>query len=287
MAEAQISVIIVSWNVKECLRKCLQSLEKESSFYPLEIIVIDNASVDGSGAMVRQEFPQVKLVEQNYNSGFAAGCNLGVQNSKGEYLLFLNPDTQVNAGFFELLLRFWSQHQSAGVVGGKILNSDGSVQSSVRSWPSLWSSILDSLKILKRWPALAPGYLLPGFDYASEQVVDQVMGAVLATKRKVWDELKGFDEGFWIWFEEVDFCQRVKRASYEVWYSPFMTVNHIQGASFVQLPLLKRHRFFSKSLLLYVKRYLGWGPWLIIWFATKVWYPVAFIIDLVKYGKYN
>jgi GT2 family glycosyltransferase len=274
-----ISVIIVSWNVKEYLKYCLDSLKIGVKDSLCEVVVVDNASGDGSADMVREYYPWVKLMALEKNVGFAAANNLAFKQTNGEILLLLNPDTEVENGFFEVLLDFYKQSSSVGVVGGKIINKNGTIQPSVRRFPGLWSSLLDSLKLLRRFPALAPHYLAKDFDYSKTQMTDQVMGACFAIRRELWQKLNGFDEDFWIWFEETDFCKRVWQEGIEVWYNHQMVIKHIGAASFNQLSYLERHKLFTHSLLHYLSKHNSRIIWFLVWLASRPMFLITYLID--------
>ncbi len=282
MKPAYFSVIIVSWNVVDALRECLLSLGNNSD---VEVIVVDNASSDGTTDLVK-EFIEVNWQLQNKNLGFAKGCNLGAKVASGEILVFLNPDTIITQGFFSNLANFLSTHEKAGVIGGKILNHDNTIQPSVRNWPSVWSGILDSLKLLARWPKLGKKYLRLDFDYNQAQEVEQVMGACFIVRRELFKKLRGFDERFFVWFEEVDFCLRAVQANFEVWYTPSIKIEHIQGKSFKQYSYLRRHFNFSKSLVQYIKKHKGVVAALVVLITSVPWFVLAPVVDLFKNIKH-
>lgn len=276
-----ISIIIVSWNVKEYLRRCLDSLKSGVEDDLCEVIVVDNTSGDGSADMVCEYYPWVKLMALERNVGFAAANNLAFKQTNGKILLLLNPDTEVENGFWEALLGFYQQSSSVGVVGGKIVNNDDTIQPSVRRFPGLWSSLLDSLKLLRRWPALAPHYLAADFDYSKTQIADQVMGACFAVRRELWEKLNGFDEDFWIWFEEADFCKRVWQEGAEVWYNHQMVIKHVGAASFDQLSYFEKHKLFTCSLLHYLSKHNSRGVWFLVWLASRPMFLITYLIDCV------
>ena len=280
MAEGKFSVIIVSWNVKAELERCLASLRRERNGEPgFTVTVVDNASADGTAAMVRQKFPNFKLIAQDENIGFARACNLGAQDSSADYLVFLNPDTEITTGFFSDLERSFIHHPQAGVIGGHIINSDGSTQPSVRNFPSTWVGLLEATKLLGRCPWLAPQYLLPQFNYRETQAVAQVMGACLAVRNSVWQELGGFDNKFFLWFEEVDFCKRVNLAGYEVWYDHHISLVHIKASSFSQISATARHRYFMKSLVRYLYKHVGLVSAGLVWLLSRPWFIVSYFYD--------
>ena len=176
-------------------------------------------------------------------------------------LLFLNPDCEITQGALQGVVQFFTDHKNAGVMGGKILNTDGTVQPSVRRFPGFWDQMLILLGIQKLFPGLAPlrRYFMNDFNYHLESQVDQVMGAFFAVPRNVFEKLHGFDEKFFVWFEEVDFCKRVHEAGLKVYYSPHVTVMHHGGASFKQVNLFRRRVMWLKSLWWYIKKH-GFSP---------------------------
>lgn len=282
MSKVKFSVIIISWRVISELDKCLASLEHEvSSQADFNVVVVDNASNDGTVEMVQKKFPWVTLIPSAENLGFAKACNLAVSKSPAEYYVFLNPDTEITVGFFSDLERSFLHHEQAGIVGGHIFNPDGTTQNSVRGFPGLWVGLLEGLKLLGRFPYLASGYLKKGFDYSYSQPVDQVMGACFAVRSKIWLELGGFDEKFFVWFEEVDFCHRAQLAGYEIWYDHNISLIHNKASSFSQLPTTKRHEFFTRSLVYYLKKNVGPVAGIIVWLASRPVFIVTYIYDVI------
>ncbi len=278
MSDTTTTYVIVSWNVHDQLRACLTSLDRErNTGASFNACVIDNNSADSSVAMVRREFPWVQLIALTKNIGFGAACNMGVRQSVGNYVVLLNPDAEVMPGFTSKINSTFAIHPPAAVIGGSILAADGRRQASIRGFPTLWSSSLDAMKILRRCPWLAPGYLKPNFDYTEAQVAPQVMGACFVVRRDRWIELEGFDERFFAWFEEVDYCKRVSHAGYEVWYDPALQLVHSGGASFSQLTPLRRHRMFTRSLTWYARKHLGAVAAAFVWAASVAGYLPAFI----------
>ncbi len=294
-----ISVIIVSWNVKDALRRCLQSLEQHSNGVIYEVIVVDNASSDGTveefnvwRSNLAARFDLVKLISNPQNRGFAAACNQGAKeisdfrfsahggsasggqisdfSSKASQsldenqkscILFLFPDTQIQSGTLRGVVDFFRTHHKAGVVGGRVLNINGTIQPSVRRFPHILDQVLILLGLhkgctLARVQPLKR-YFSTDFDYSREAQVDQVMGAFFAVRREVFQALHGFDESFFCWFEEVDFCKRVRKAGWEVWYTPTASVTHQGGASFKQRSRLRLRLIWLKSLWKYFKKH-GW-----------------------------
>jgi GT2 family glycosyltransferase len=249
----KLSIIIVSWNVRELLKKCLASIFIYNRDFDLEVIVIDNASGDDTVKMVSREFPQVNLIINKINLGFAAANNQGIRQATGDYLLLLNPDTEFIDHSFKTAIDFLSRDGQIGLLGCQLLNPNKTVQPSVRRFPSFWPIFLMFFKLPKILPNLSAinKYLAVDFDYRRCQTVEQVMGAFMLLKRGVIEKIGLLDENFFVWFEEVDFCLRVWQAGYQVVYYPDTKVVHHGGQSFKQQQFIKKQWLFFKSALIY------------------------------------
>ena len=223
-----LSVIIVNWNTKDLVCQCLDSLYQKVKKIEMEIFVVDNGSMDGSGAAVRERFPEVNLIENPINLGFAKANNQAMRLSKGKYLLLLNPDTQIKEGAIERLFSFMNAHPEAGIVGAQLLNSDGSKQNSIANFPSLATELLN--KTLLRWffPEKFPG---KERDYLDPIKVDSVIGACMMVKRNAVEQVGLLDEEYFLFLEETDWCYRMKRAGWEIYHIPQAEIFHFQGKS--------------------------------------------------------
>lgn len=254
-----LSVIIVSYKVKELLKVCLESIESARGGLSLEVFVVDNDSRDGTDKMISADFPWVRFIPAGGNLGFARANNLALAQATGDYVLFLNPDTEVYDDTFVRALKLIKDRPKCGVLGPKMVFGDGSSQSSVRRFPTLMAITLMLLKLTKIFPHLpaVDRYLATDFDYTREQEVDQVMGAFMLMPRAILNIVGGFDERFFIWFEEVDLCRRVKDAGYSVIYAPEITIVHHGGKSFAQQSLVTNQRRFFESALKYFLKYGG------------------------------
>lgn len=252
-----LSIIIVSWNVRDLLRSCLRSIERDRSPLSLEVIVVDGASVDGSVAMVQADFPWVRLIARSDNVGFPKGNNLGIAAAAGRYLLLLNPDTELVAGALATLLSYSEQQPGVGVVGPQLLNPDGSVQSSRRRFPTLVTALFESTWL----QPLAPAAVLRRYyalDSPDDQTVDVdwLMGACLLVPRRVVDEVGELDEAYFMYSEELDWCRRIKATGRRVVYLPAAQVVHHQGKSSDQA-VAARHISFQRAKLRYFRKYHG------------------------------
>ena len=268
-----LSVIIVSWNVRDLLRECLTSVTKDqrprtkdvllSSFVlrpsSIEVIVIDNASADGSAEMVAREFPWVRLIANRENRGFTGGNNQGIGAATGRYVFFLNPDTVVVDDALAAMVGYLAAHDDVGVVGPQLRYGDGSLQSSRRRFPTLGSALLESTPLEWHWPGnrWARWYRMedqPGA--AAIQDVDWLVGAALMTRRPVLERVGGFDEGYFMYSEELDWCRRVKAAGWRVVYLPEAQIIHYEGRSSEQV-VAARHIRFQTSKVRYFRKFHG------------------------------
>lgn len=252
-----LSVIIVSWNVRELLRRCLSSVF-DSEGPELEVIVVDNASQDGSAALVHQDFPQARLIQNRENLGFTKANNQALAESLGRYLLLLNPDTEVVGQALTTMVSYMDAHHGVGALGPKLLNPDGSVQSSRRRFPTLTTAFLEST-ILQRWfpksEALRRYYLLDRPE-DEEQEVDWVVGACLLIRRKALEETGPLDEDYFMYSEELDLCYRLKKKGWKVVYLPQAQVIHHEGKSSEQV-IPARHIHFQRSKVLFFRKHFG------------------------------
>src|SRR5690606_1823761 len=206
-----LSIIIVSWNVRELLRACLRSLEAGRHALTLEVIVVDSASADGTPEMVRNDFPWVHLLAQQENVGFPRGNNIGIHHSTGRYLLLLNPDTEVVGDALQRMVAYLDEHPQTGVGGAQLLYPDGRVQSSRRRFPTLLTAFFEStwLQPLAPQSVLDRYYVRDRPDDATSEV-DWVMGACLMTRREVVEQVGLLDEDYFMYSEELDWCRRIK-----------------------------------------------------------------------------
>ncbi|MDP3741472.1 MAG: glycosyltransferase family 2 protein [bacterium] len=248
----KLSILIVNWNTKELVIKCLRSIFRQEPIFDFEVIVVDNNSWDGSGEALEGLFggkSNVKIIKATDNLGFARGNNLAYKNSSGEFVLLLNPDTEIKHQALQRMVDFLESSPDVGILGPKIINSDGTIQPSVRRFPDIWSSLLIFSFLHKIFKPKK--YLMAGFDYEKISEVDQVMGAALLTRRRITLKLGFLDEKFWLWYEEVDFCKRVKTAGHKIVFYPEAIVMHRGGESFSQFDLYKRKKTLAHSLIYY------------------------------------
>lgn len=228
-----VSIIIVSYNTRHLTVEAIQSARQNTSL-PIEIIVVDNASTDGSVSKIRAAFPDLNVVEMTENIGFGGANNIAAREASGKYLLLLNSDTIVLPGAIDALVAFAEDHPAAGIWGGRTLFSDGSLNpTSCWRRMSLWSIFCRSvgLSTLMPWSGLTNPEAYPGWQRDTVGRVDIVTGCFLLIGRDLWENLAGFDRAFFLYGEEVDLCLRARRFGADPLITPKATIIHLVGAS--------------------------------------------------------
>ncbi len=228
----QLSVVILNYNVRYFLELCLQSVMAATENIDAEIIVVDNASPDDSIAVVKQRFPQVRLIENQENQGFPKGNNIGVGHAKGEYICILNPDTVVAEDTFVKLLRFVDEAKDMGIVGVKLIDGTGSfLPESKRGLPTPWVSFTRFLGLYKISKRLFGKYYALHLDKDEISEVDILVGAFMFMKKSVYQEVGGFDECYFMFGEDIDLSYTVQQKGYKNYYFPQVTTIHYKGES--------------------------------------------------------
>ncbi len=257
IATPDISIIIVTWNVRELLRANLNRLYSLTSACTSEIFVVDNHSHDGTAYMVRQQFPNVKLITNNWDAGFAGPNNQALRLAKGKVIILLNPDMLVEPGALEKTYEKLMTEPSIGVVGIKLLGQNGLPIGSVRRYPDILSQLAIILKLGRLFPCLLDHYLYKDFDYAQSQNVDQVRGSFFAFRHELLTNIGYLDPGYHIWFEEVDYCLRAKQAGYCVHYLAEASAHDYVGKGVAQMKHLEKQLIFTASMIRYFRK---WQP---------------------------
>lgn len=246
-----VAVVIVNWNAGSLLRRCVASLPLRRG---LQVVVVDNGSIDDSLAQARPvlDLLSASVVEAKSNLGFGKACNLGASTVDARWLLFLNPDAEANESCLERVVGFMhsTEARDVGVCGVRLIDDDGHVQRRCARAPTVRTFFGHALT-LDRWlPSLFPPHYLIDFDHLSNREVDQVMGAFFFVRREVFDQLGGFDERFFVYFEDVDFSLRARQRGWRVWYLAGASAYHKGGGTSDQV---RAHRLFYslRSRLLY------------------------------------
>jgi GT2 family glycosyltransferase len=250
-----LSIVIVTWDSEEFIRNCLDSIFLSQGNFTSEVIVVDNGSSDETAKIVEQFYPQVNLIQNKKNLGYAKANNQGMEKAKGEHILLLNPDTQVLEDALSLMSEFMEENPKIGALGPKLLNPDKSVQASCREFPTfstlIWefsglSRLFPRSRVFGRWRM---GY----FNFDTQRETDQPMGSCLMLRRATLEDVGAFDENFVMFFNDVDLCFRIKKGGWKIYFYPEAKVIHYKGAStrkvrakMIWLSHLAFYKFFKK-----------------------------------------
>ena len=237
-----VSIVIVSWNAREYLAECLESLRSGVYAGPTETIVVDNASADGSAEMVRQQFPEVMLIQNPENFGFAKANNIAIRQCKGRYIALVNSDVHVLKDCISDLVAHCESHPEVGIVGPRVIGGDGQQQRSCRGFPRLWNMLCRALALDSIFPDAKcfNGYLLPNWDHDSCIPVDILSGCFWVVRRDALNDVGLLDESFFIYGEDMDWCKRFWKAGWPAVFVPQAQAIHYGGASSANAPV----RFF-------------------------------------------
>ena len=248
------AVCIINYNTRDLLRDCLHSVVSEN---PAEIIVVDNASTDGSAEMVEAEFPPIKLIHLSENPGYGAAANRAIMSSRAEHILLLNSDTCLKPGSLQALSDYLEANEFAAVVGPRVLNPDGTLQRSAFHFPTPVHIFLYLFKLYSfiRYTPLLRHRSLQELPGASAKTVPWVLGAALAFRRSAFDSVGGFDESFFMYFEEVDLCYRLTQQGWQIHFAPVTEIVHVGGASTSQRRTEMSAHYFISLAQFYRKHY--------------------------------
>ena len=229
-----LSVVILSYNVKDLLRKAISAVYGSYRDKKLQVIVVDNASSDGSSKMVKEEFPKAELIQSKTNTGFSAGNNLARKITKGDYVLFLNPDTEVGEGAIKKCLEILKNNKEIGVVTSKVLFPNGKIDYSChRGLPTVWNTFCYWAGLSKIFPKskLFSGYTATYLDPNESHYIECISGTFLMIKRKVLDKIDWWDEDYWWNGDDIELCYQIGKAGYKIWYEASISTLHYKGAS--------------------------------------------------------
>ena len=252
-----ISIVIVNYRVPEYLIRTLASLREADLYNRSEVIIVDNASQDDSRQSVIARFPQISWIGLKHNIGFGKACNVGAQSARGTYLLLLNPDTLVSKNTLSTCVTFFSAHPDAGIMGPKIINPDGTLQPGCRrSFPSPTVAFYRLAGLAKLFPKSNRfgRYNLNYLDPEAVAEVDAVSGSFMFMPLTLFQECGGFDETFFMYGEDLDFCCRVREKGYRVWYNPATQIVHFKGRSASKLAWKARKAFYE-AMIIFSRKY--------------------------------
>ncbi len=254
-----LSIIIVNYNVKVFLQNLLDSIQKASKEIKSEIIIVDNASDDGSVEFLREKYPSVKLIVNEANLGFGKANNIALKEAKGKFILLINPDTIVAEDTFVKMISFFSETPEAGLAGCKILNPDGTLQLPCRrSFPGPWTSFTKVTGLSTLFPKskIFARYNLTYLDENQTYEVDAISGSFMMMRKEVYEKVGGFDEQFFMYGEDLDLCYRIQKAGYKVYYVHSTQIIHYKGES-TKRSSIDETKVFYKAMHLFVKKHLS------------------------------
>jgi GT2 family glycosyltransferase len=264
-----LSIIIVTWNSRRDIENCLRALERYCTGVAVEIIVFDNASTDGTAAWVTANSPKTWLICSEVNLGFARANNRAAEKAQGRHLLFLNPDTWVDGDLATELVRFLDSNPRAGGCAPRVLNPDGSVQrGSMRTLPTLETLFYDQTGLSRLFPRSRRfgRYWMTWWDHNDMREVEQAAGACLAIRRGVFEQIGGFEESYFMFYEDVELCHAVLAAGWKIYFIPQARVYHIGGQSTIQAVSSNFPELY-RSMYRYFRRHHGRGA---AWLAKSI-----------------
>lgn len=281
--QLDVSIVIVSWNSEDWIKRCLESIFKHTSELSFEVIVVDNASKDQSVQIAMNSFTGVKVLENKQNKGWATAVNQGIEAATGKYICLLNPDTELPDRTIEQLTAFLDKYPEVGMVGPHLMNLDGSTQRSIRRRPRLRDQLMILLKLHILFPdsKSMEHYLFRNFNYDETQEVEQLMGACMMIRREVIEKVGIFDETFFLWFDEVDFCRRVfDHTNFKIYYDAHTHLTHAGGDSFDKVRTMRKQKWYRKSVRYYFRKHKHYWSWFVVWFFTPTNIVLGFFADM-------
>jgi N-acetylglucosaminyl-diphospho-decaprenol L-rhamnosyltransferase len=278
---SSLDIIIVNWNAGQQLRQCLDSIVsiKDDGFKIIRVVVVDNASTDGSVEGLDDQKLPLTIIRNKENYGFAKGCNMGAWGSKADYLLFLNPDIRLYQNSLGKALVFMEQTKSLhiGIVGIQLVGENGGISRSCARFPSLYRFLSKMLGLDRLFPFFFAGHFMTKSDHSTSREVDQVMAAFFLVRRPLFEIMRGFDEQFFVYFEDVDFSLRAKQAGWKTFYLTDVRAYH-RGQGISEQVKAKRLFYSLKSRILYGYKHFNWWSATALMLATLVLEPLTRLV---------
>jgi hypothetical protein len=290
----KLSVIIVSWNVREKLKSNLRALLDSKTDFEFEVFVVDNNSEDGSALMVESDFPAVNLVKNDANYGFAKANNQVIRQLESDFILLLNPDMIPGPNTLQNMIGWMDENPQACACSCRLIDEKGETVRQIRRFPRVWDQLAIVLKLPHIFGRILDNYIIKDFDYQKAQPVDSIRGAFFMINRKrVYDllmfqdrTLPELDERYFLWFEEVDYCRQIKKGGGEVWYTPAAECRDLIGKSFDQLRGAQKQKYIRDSMLKYFRKWHSAWEYtllLIAWLLIRL--PVILAMKLGIKGR--
>jgi GT2 family glycosyltransferase len=245
-----LSFVLVNWNTKELIQEALSSIINTVRGYAYEIFLVDNGSEDGSSTAVKKTFPQVKLILNKTNQGFARAVNQAIDRAGGRYVVLLNSDARLQEGAVQAFMIFMEDNPDVGIAGGQLINADGSLQNSIAPFPSLTTELLNKRLLRTLLPCYYPG---KEREYPVPIDVDSLVGACIIVRREAIDEVGKLDEGYFFFMEETDWCLRMREHGWRVSFVPHARIIHLQGVSTAMAKAEAKIEFYRSRYHLFTK----------------------------------
>lgn len=278
-----ISIITINYKTADYVAKMLASLKRVGPACDYEVFVVENGSGDDLSAL-EKGYPDVNFLYSEENLGFAGGCNLAIEQASGDYYLLINPDVVFETDAVCGIKDRMDANPDVAVGGAQLRHLDGTPQKSVRNFPQPVDQlqlllklphVMSNLQAMKRWRA-------SDFDYTKTQDVDQVMGAFFCIRKEAWIDIGPLDSGYFVWYEEVDFCKRAVDNGWHVRYFADVTAKHKQGSSFERVATMEKQRILRHSIKRYAKKHFGTGWWLLFVGLEPIFWVLALIASVIK-----
>ncbi len=283
MDRASVHVVIVNWNSGVQLEECLQSFDAvaNDAIVLTRVTIVDNASSDGSCDGLEDVPISLQVIRNADNRGFAAGCNQGAAGSDADFLLFLNPDTRLMPGSIERPVQYLQSHDKTGIVGIQLVDTAGHVARNTSRNPTAWTMVGNSLGLDRLAPSVFPPHFVSDWPHDETRAVDQVMGAFFMVRRKMFEMLGGFDEAFFVYYEDLDFAVRAREHGYGSVYLADAQAFH-RGQGTTDSATDRRMFYFARSRVLYARKHFGSLNAFLVMGATLLLEPLARIVASPK-----
>lgn len=281
-----VTIIIVNWNVCELFKKCLESIFAMTKEVDYEVIVVDNASYDGSMQMLNSligEYKNFQVIFNNTNLGFAVANNEGLHLARGRYIFFINPDMEFTENTVKILYDYMEQHLEISTCTTQLRRANGERQPNIKRNPTYFSQCWLLYKLHYFWqPKFFKKYLAKDFDYTREQEVEQIMGAAVFIRAEVIKELGGWSQDYFLWWEDVDLCKRLQLTGEKIFYTPISHIIHHEGRSFFQQMSVKRQKMFNRGMRIYFKKYHNSLVWFLIVLSSLDSLALAWFAQILR-----
>lgn len=277
-----LSIVVVTYKESpDVLKQCFDSVARSVGVH-FELIVVDNANRASTRSLVEQYDKTIYLANPT-NAGFAAAVNKGMRKGQGRYVLLLNPDTKFAPDTLKRMLAHLDVDTSVGIASCVIRYPDGSLQESIRRFPTMKDQVLTMLKVphVLRTQAI-DRYMMRDADPLQTQDVDSIMGAFMFIRREVLEQVGLFDERYFIWFEEVDYCKMAHNAGWSIRHYGDVEITHLKGHAFGKIATLRKQTWMRTSLRKYMKKHHGTVAWLLLWLLTPVFIVLAYLVAFIK-----